>query len=94
MMKLYIVHVGFYDEEIGIYELHTNWLVAAPDIIEVKKIVKNKEIFKKRQMHIDAIQEIDVVDGYKVILEENRLCENKLTNYNYNQINIPEECDE
>jgi hypothetical protein len=91
-MKLFIVHVGFYDEEIGIYELHTNWLVAASDILEVKEIVKNKEIFQKRQMHIDAIQEIDVVDGYKVTLEKNRSCENKLTNYSYNQINTPEVC--
>lgn len=89
-MKLYIVHVGFYDNEIGIYELHSNFLVAAPDVHEVKKIVKNKDIFKNKKMHIDAVQEIDVVDGYKIILEKNPLCDSKLNNYNYHQINTPD----
>jgi len=94
MKKLYIVHVGFYDDEIGIYELHSNFFVAAVDIAEVKKIVKSKDIFKKKQMHIDAVQEIDIVDGYKVTLELNQACDNKSTSYSYDEINTPDVCNE
>lgn len=68
MKKLYVVHVGFYDSEIGIYELHSNFFVAAVDVADAKKIVKDKDIFKEKKMHIDAVQEIDIVDGYKVTL--------------------------
>lgn len=85
-MKLYIVHVGYYDDEIGIYELHTNFLVAAANLIDLKKIVKEKEIFKKKNMHIDAVQEIEVVDGYRITLVEDQPCTTKLTSYDYTQI--------
>ncbi len=94
MKKLYIVHVGFYDDEIGIYELHSNFLVAAIDIHEVKTIVKNKDIFQRKKMHIDAVQEIDIVDGYKVTLELNQSCDNKFASYNYNEVNKPDVCNE
>lgn len=67
-LKLFIAHVGFYDHDIGIYELHTNFLVAAPDALSAKQLVKSKEIFINKKMHIDAIQEIDTVDGYHVNL--------------------------
>ena len=67
-MKLFIAHVGFYDHDIGIHELHTNFLVAAPDALSAKQVVKSKEIFINKKMHIDAIQEIDTVDGYHVSL--------------------------
>ena len=39
-MKLFIVHAGYYDGEIGIYELHTNFLVAAANVSNVKKIIR------------------------------------------------------
>ena len=35
--KLYVVHVGFYDEQSGIYESHTNFFVAAADQREAKQ---------------------------------------------------------
>lgn len=79
-MKLFIVHAGYYDSEIGIYELHTNFLVAAANVSDVKKIIKEKEIFRKKNMHIDAVQEIEVVDGYKVTLVADQVGANKLNN--------------
>lgn len=85
-MRLFIVHTGYYDSEIGIYELHTNFLVAAANISEVKKVVKEREIFRNKNMHIDAVQEIDIVDGYKVSLIEDHTAENKVNKYDYDQM--------
>lgn len=85
-MKLFIVHAGYYDNEIGIYELHTNFIVAARDLREVKEIVRKKEIFIKKNMHIDAIREIEVIDGFKVILEKIDIDISKFTDYDYKQI--------
>jgi len=85
-MKLFIVHAGYYDGEIGIYELHTNFLVAAANVSNVKKIIEEKEIFRKKNMHIDAVQEIEVVDGYKVTLVEDQAGVTKLNSYDYTQI--------
>lgn len=85
-MKLYIVHAGYYDDEIGIYELHTNFIVAAHDLNEVKKIMREKEIFIKKNMHIDAVREIEAVDGFKVILEKNDTDTSKFTDFDYKQI--------
>ena len=82
-MKLFIVHAGFYDSEIGIYELHTNFLVAAEDINSVKNKIKIKDIFKNKNMHIDAVQEIEVVDGYRILLEKDLINDCKQTNYTY-----------
>ena len=85
-MKLFIVHAGFYDSEIGIYELHTNFLVAAANVSQVKKVIKEKDIFRKKNMHIDAVQEIEVVDGYRVTLVEDEANTTKLTSYDYTQM--------
>lgn len=85
-MKLFIVHAGYYDSEIGIYELHTNFLVAATDVTEVKRAIKERDIFNKKNMHIDAVQEIDVVDGYRVTLVEDQATMTKFTNYDYTQM--------
>lgn len=85
-MKLYIVHAGYYDDEIGIYELHTNFIVATNDISDLKRIVKSKEIFAKKRMHIDAVQEIEVVDGYRIILQKENCEDSKLVSYDYTQI--------
>lgn len=69
-MKLYLIHVGFYDSEIGIYEMHSNMLVAAESPKEAKEIVKTRAQFIKRNMHIDGIEEISQVDGYQIKLEK------------------------
>ena len=71
-MKLFQVHTGFYDPNIsdGFYEGHTNIFVCAKDEKEARKKVKEKEESKKFKMHIDGIQEITIVDDYKVELNK------------------------
>ena len=85
-MKLFIIHAGYYDDEIGIYELHTNFLITARSINEVKSKVMDKEIFKKKNMHIDAVQEIDTVEGYKLHLTGSGTNDTKLNSYDYTKI--------
>jgi len=69
-MNLYYIHCGFYDHEIseGIYEFHINIPIVAISIEEAKSQVRCNSIFKKKRMHIDGIQEIKVVDGYRLDL--------------------------
>lgn len=67
-MKLYLAHVGFYDEAIGMYELHSNLFVVAEDVATAKQKIKNKNIFTEKKMHIDGIQEISNVDDYEICL--------------------------
>ena len=69
-MKLFQVHTGFYDPNIsdGFYEGHTNIFICAKDEKEARKKVKEKEEYKKFKMHIDGIQEMDTVEGYKIKL--------------------------
>jgi len=81
-MKLYMIHVGFYDENIGIYELHSNIFVAAEDIQSAKQRVMKKDIFIEKKMHIDGILEIKNVDGYEVNLSKKESSDENPT-YNY-----------
>ena len=71
-MKLFQVHTGFYDPSIsdGFYEGHTNIFVCAKDEKEARKKVKEKKEYQKFKMHIDGIQEINIVDDYKVELNK------------------------
>ena len=72
-MKLFMVHVGFYDEETGegIYESHVNFFVVAGTAKSAKKKTFQMEEFKNKKMHIDGIKEISSVDGYEVSLVKN-----------------------
>jgi len=82
-MKLYIIHVGYYDYAVGMYELHSQFLIAAKDASTAKNIVINKSIFKEKKMHIDGIQEINNVEGYKINLEKTDIqIENRILSYN------------
>jgi len=69
-MKLFQVHTGFYDPNIsdGFYEGHSNIFICAKDEKEARKKVKQKEEYKKFKMHIDGVQEIDTIEGYKIKL--------------------------
>ena len=69
-MKLFQVHTGFYDPNIsdGFYEGHTNIFVCAKDEKQAREKVKEKEEYKKFKMHIDGVQEMDTVEGYKIKL--------------------------
>ena len=71
-MKLFQVHTGFYDPNIsdGFYEGHTYIFVCAKDEKDARKKVKYKKDYKTVKMHIDGIQEITIVDDYKVELNK------------------------
>lgn len=74
-MKLYLIHCGFYDEEIsqGIYEFHLNIPIVASDLEDAKKKVRSTPEFMAKKMHIDGIQKIESVEGYRIcfVKEEN-----------------------
>ncbi len=89
--KLYIVHVGFYDEHpnFGVYEAHTNFFVVAATPQEAKKIVKSRPVYTDKKMHTDGIQEIEVVGGQRLKFENDNSLkgEDIIRNYSYNQLN-------
>lgn len=72
-MKLYLIHCGFYDEEIsdGIYKFHVNIPVIAGDVDEAKQKVRLIPQFVDKHMHIDGIQAIESVDGYVISFVKN-----------------------
>lgn len=65
-MNLYIAHLGYYDSEISIYELHTNIHIVAPDIKTARDRIKSLPIYKAKDMHIDGIEELLTIDGYTI----------------------------
>jgi len=71
-VKLFMVHVGYYDKSIGegLYETHLNYFVAAEDAKDAKNKAHQLSEFQERSMHIDGMKEISSVDGYKVSLEQ------------------------
>jgi hypothetical protein len=85
-MKLFMVHVGFYDEEVGegLYESHINFFIAASNGKSAKKKAFNMEQFKAKKMHIDGIKEISDVEGYRVLLEKTSHT-NQSKVYSYNE---------
>lgn len=66
--KLYMVHCGFYDQ--GIYESHVNFFVVASDFKTAKAKAKKLPEYLDKKMHVDGIQEITAVEGFRVKLEE------------------------
>ena len=86
-MKLYLIHVGFYDPDImdGLYEQHSNYFVVAENIKKAKQKARNNTFYTMKKMHIDGIQEINVVDGYRIKLEEEN-GENDSVNYSYDDV--------
>ncbi len=89
--KLYLVHVGFYDEEthFGVYESHTNFFVAASSPQEAKTIVKSMPVYAMKKMHTDGVQEIEAVQGYRINLAHDSSLESKnlVHSYSYNALN-------
>ena len=49
-MKLFLIHVGFYDPEImeGLYEQHSNYFVVAKNIKEAKEKARLNPIYKRK----------------------------------------------
>lgn len=72
-MKLYLVHCGFYDQNNfeGLYENHTNFFIASDSFQDAKIKIKLLPLFQSKRMHIDGIQEIEAVDGFRITLELN-----------------------
>ena len=71
-MKLFMIHVGFYDPEIsdGVCEFHTNYFIVAEDAKAAKSKVMAESVFQNKKMHIDGIRELTIVDGYRIGLEK------------------------
>ena len=69
-MKLYLAHLGFYDDRYGMYEIHINKHVVAKDAKEAKQKLVQDEEFKRLKMHIDGLQEINNIDGYKISIAD------------------------
>jgi hypothetical protein len=69
-MKLFLIHWGFYDEEIsdGIFEFHVNIPVMGENIEEAKKKVRRHPQFLRKKMHIDGVQEIEAIEGHRIAL--------------------------
>ncbi|MEE8335770.1 MAG: DUF1543 domain-containing protein [Candidatus Neomarinimicrobiota bacterium] len=83
-MKLFLVHLGYYDEKIeaGFYESHTNIFVCARDEPGAQKAARENKLFKKKGTHIDSIMEVNQVNGFDIMLKKNtKLIKNK--NYMY-----------
>ena len=70
-MKLYLVHCGFYDTEVcdGLYESHVNFFVSADSFEDARAKAKLLSEFQAKRMHVDGLQEIQTVGGFKVQLE-------------------------
>ena len=86
-MKLYLIHVGFYDTEImkGLYEQHANYFVVAENVKDAKKKAKQNSIYKKKKMHIDGIQELNNIDGYRINLTWDDSSDDTV-NYGYDDV--------
>ena len=50
-MKLFMVHVGFYDDEVGegIYESHVNFFIAAGNAKSAKKKIMSMDKFRNKK---------------------------------------------
>ena len=69
-MKLYLVHAGFYDDNVssGFYESHTNYFVVADNVKSAKLKARSIKEYRDKKMHIDGIMEVNEVDGYNINL--------------------------
>ena len=86
-MKLYLIHVGFYDPDImeGLYEQHANYFVVAENVVDAKKKARENTMYKKKKMHIDGIQELKIIDGYRINLIKDDSLDDTL-NYSYDDV--------
>ncbi len=68
--KFFLVHCGFYDAELcdGIYESHVNFHLAAESMEDARSRAKELPDFRGRKLHVDGVQEIQAVQGFRVEL--------------------------
>lgn len=69
-LKLFLVHCGFYDTDVldGVYESHVNFLVPAESFEDARAKVKLESDFQRKRMHVDGLQQIDALRGYRIEL--------------------------
>lgn len=84
-MKLYLVHCGFYDSQVcdGLYESHVNFFVSAESFEDARVKAKLIPEFQGKRMHIDGLQEIQVVNGFRVNLEHDASLDNQTQIINF-----------
>lgn len=91
-MKLYLIHCGYYDLDIadGLYENHVNYFVAAENFNEAKVKAKSISEYKNKKMHIDGIQEIQMVNGHLIKLEyqEKEHDFTKIINFKHRELSV------
>ena len=73
-MKLYLVHCGFYDLSVcdGVYESHVNLFVVGESFEDARTRVKQLPEFREKRMHVDGLQEIEAVGGFRIQLVEDK----------------------
>lgn len=64
------------------FELHTNFFVVAEDFAAAKAKAKANPGFKHKKMHVDGLQWLEAVDGFRVELSEDSALEGKSNLYN------------
>jgi hypothetical protein len=71
-LRLYLVHCGFYDPALagGLYESHVNYLIPARSFPEAKARTKELPEYRERKMHVDGIEELQAVHGFRIHLRE------------------------
>ena len=78
-MHLFMVHCGFYDTEVcdGLYESHVNFFVVAEDFQQARIKAKEHSLYQGKKMHIDGLQQLEAIEGFRVILESDASLEGK-----------------
>jgi hypothetical protein len=89
-MNLYLVHCGFYDASVcdGIYESHANFFVVAESFEDARAKAKTLPDFQSRKMHVDGLQEVRMVNGYKVQLQADglRAHQTEIVNFKHREV--------
>jgi len=72
----------------GLYEGHVNYFIAAQTFDDAKIKVKSLDEFMIKKMHVDGIQEVQLVNGYKVnlILDQQSLGQTKIVNFKHREL--------
>lgn len=70
-MKLYSIHCGYYSSSVGsgIYESHVNLFVVAENFDDARAKAKSLPEFQEMRMHVDGIQEIEMVQGFGIVCQ-------------------------
>lgn len=89
-MKLYLVHCGFYDADVceGLYESHANFFVAAENFEEARLKAKALPEFKAKRMHIDGLQELAAIGGFRIELTSDQALngQSQILNYKHREL--------